>query len=159
MTSAFPGKTLLAFVLLHSVLQVQICLLLQVFIFVFPPPICRVLHAKCWAEWSTNWNQDFWENINNLRYADHTTLMAESKEEWNSLLINVKEESGKAGLKLNIKKIKIMASDPIRSLQIEGESVTGNRLYFLWAPKSLRMVTAAMQLKEACFLEEKQCKT
>ena len=99
------------------------------------------------------------KNINNLRYADDTTLMAESEEVLNSLLMKVKEESEKVGLKLNIQKTKIMASGPITSWQIDGESVTGNRLYFLWAPKSLQMVTAAMQLKEACFLEEKQCKT
>ena len=90
-------------------------------------------------------------NINNLRYADDTTLMAESEEELKSLLIKVKEESGKAGLKLNIQKTKITVSGRITSWQIGGETQT---LYF-WAPKSLQMVTAAMKLKDTCSLEEK----
>ena len=90
-------------------------------------------------------------NINNLRYADNTTLMAES-EELKSLLINVKEESKKAGLKLSIQKTKIMASGPITSWQIDGETTTD----FLWgALKSLQMVTAALKLKDACSLAEK----
>ena len=76
---------------------------------------------KCWAGWSTSWNQDCQENISNLRYANDTTLMAESKEELKSLLLNVKEESEKAGLKLNIQKTKIMASGPFTSWQIEGK--------------------------------------
>ena len=87
-------------------------------------------------------------NINNLRYADDTTLVTESEEELKSLLLKVKEESEKVGLKLNIKKTKIMASGLITSWQIDGETV-------FWAPKSLQMVTAAMKLKDACFLEEK----
>ena len=74
---------------------------------------------KYQAEWITSWDQDSWENINNHRYADDTTIMAESKEELKSLLIRVKEESEKAGLKLNIHKTKIMASGPITSWQIE----------------------------------------
>ena len=90
-------------------------------------------------------------NINNLRYADDTTLMAESKE-LKSLLMKMKEESEKAGLKLNIQKTKIMASGPITSWQIDGETMT--RL-FSWAPKSLQMVTAAMKLKGAFPLAEK----
>ena len=91
-------------------------------------------------------------NINNLRYADDTTLMAESEEELNSLLVQVKEESEKVGLKLSIQKTKIMASGPITSWQIDGETVTD----FIWgAPKSLQMLTAAMKLKDACSLEEK----
>ena len=94
-------------------------------------------------------------NINNLRYADDTTLMAESKEELKSLLMKVKEESEKDGLKLNIQKIKIMASGPITSWQIDGETMESERLYFWGAPKSLQMVTAAMKLKDACSLEEK----
>ena len=93
-------------------------------------------------------------NINNLRYADDTTLMAESKEELKSLLMKVKEESEKVGLKLNIQKTKIMASGPITSWQIEGETVETVRDYF-WAPKSLQMVTAALKLKDTCSLEEK----
>ena len=72
--------------------------------------ICRVHHEKCWAGGSTSWNQDCQENINNLRYANDTTLMAESEEELKSLLMKVKEESEKVGLKLNIKKTKIMAN-------------------------------------------------
>ena len=86
-------------------------------------------------------------NINNLRYADDTTLMVESKEELKSLLMKVKEESEKAGLKLNIQKTKIMASSPIISWQIDGETMETDRLYFLGLQKSLQMVTVAMKLK------------
>ena len=93
-------------------------------------------------------------NINNLRYADDTTFMAESEEELKSLLMKVKEESEKAGLKLNIQKTKIMASRPITSWQIDGETMETETLFFQ-APKSLQMVTAAMKLKYACSLEEK----
>ena len=92
-------------------------------------------------------------NINNFRYADDTTLMADSEEELNSLLMKVKEESEKAGLKLDIQETKIMASHPITSWQIDGGIV---RFYYIfWTPKSLKMVTAAMILKDACSLEEK----
>ena len=94
-------------------------------------------------------------NINNLRYADETTLKAESKEELKSLLIKVREESKNVGLKLNIQKTKIMASSPITSWKIDGETMETVRDYFWGAPKSLQMVTAAMKLKDACFLEEK----
>ena len=94
-------------------------------------------------------------NINNLRYADDTTLMAESEEELKSFLIKVKEESEKVGLKLNIQKTKIMASGPITSWQIDGKSVETGTDFILGAPKSLQMVTAAMKLKDACSLEEK----
>ena len=94
-------------------------------------------------------------NINNLRYADDTTLMAESKEELKSLLMKVKEESEKVGLKLNIQKTKIMASSLISSWQIDGETQKQWQTLFSWAPKSLHMVTAAMKLKDACSLEEK----
>ena len=94
-------------------------------------------------------------NINNLRYADNTTLMAESEEELNSLLMKVQEESEKVGLKLNIHKTKIMASGPITSWKIDGET-TETVTDFIWgAPKSLQMVTAAMKLKDAFSLEEK----
>ena len=93
-------------------------------------------------------------NINNLRYADDTTLMAES-EELKSLLMKVKEESGKVGLKLNIQKTKIMASGPITSWQIDGETVEIVSDFILGAPKSLQMVIAAMKLKEAYSLEGK----
>ena len=85
-------------------------------------------------------------NINNLRYADDTTLMTESKEELKSLLMKVKEESEKVGLRLNIQKTKIMASGPITSWQIDGETVSD---FIFWAPKSLQMVTAAMKLKDS----------
>ena len=86
-------------------------------------------------------------NSNNFRYADDTTFMAESEEELKSLLIKVKEESGKVGLKPNIQKTKIMAFGPITSWQIDGETVADS---FRGAPKSLQMVTAAMKLKDAC---------
>ena len=93
-------------------------------------------------------------NINNLRYVDDTTLMAKS-EELESLLMKVKEESEKVGLKLNIQKTKIMASGPITSWQIDGETVQTVVDFTFWAPKSLQMVTAAMKFKDACSLEEK----
>ena len=95
-------------------------------------------------------------NINNLRYADDITLMAESKEELKSLLMKVKEKSEKVALKLNIQKTKIMASNPITSWEIDGETVeTVSDFVFLGAPKSLQMVTAAMKLKDAYSLEGK----
>ena len=94
-------------------------------------------------------------NINNLRYADDTTLMAESQEELKSLLMKVKEESEKVGLKLNIEKTMIMASGPITSGEIDGETVETVSDFIFWAPKSLQMVTAAMKLKDAYSLEEK----
>ena len=87
-------------------------------------------------------------NINNLRNADDTTLLAESEEELKSLLMKVKEESEKAGLKLNIPKTKIVASGPITSWQIDGETMEQCQNLFSWAPKSLQMVTAAMKLKD-----------
>ena len=96
-------------------------------------------------------------NINNLRYADNTTLMAESEEELKSLLMKVKEEREKVGLKLNIQKIKIMASSPITSWQIDGETVETVADFIFGAPKSLQMVIAAMKLKDAYSLEEKLC--
>ena len=94
-------------------------------------------------------------NINNLRYADDTTFMAESKEELNSLLMNMKEKSEKVGLKLNIQKTKIMASGSITSWQIDGETVKTVADFIFWASKSLQMVTTTMKLKDACSLEEK----
>jgi len=94
-------------------------------------------------------------NISNLRYAGDTALMAESKEELKSLLMNVKEESEKVGLKLNIQKTKIMASGPITSWQIDGETVETVADFILGAPKSLQMLTEAMKLKDACSLEGK----
>ena len=94
-------------------------------------------------------------NINNLRYADDTTLMAESEEELKSFLMKVKEESEKVGLKLNIQKTKIMASGHIASCELDGETVETVSDFIFWAPKSLQMVTAAMKLKDAYSLEEK----
>ena len=94
-------------------------------------------------------------NINNLRYADDTTLMAESEEDLKSLLMKVKEESEKVGLKLNIQKTKIMASGSITSREIDGRQWKHCQTLFLWAPKSLQMVTAAMKLKDTYSLEGK----
>ena len=93
-------------------------------------------------------------NINNLRYADDTTLMTESEEELKSLLMKVKEESEKLGLKLNMQKTKIMASDPITSWQMDGKQWKQWLTLFFWAPKSLQIVTVAMKLKDAYSLEE-----
>ena len=95
-----------------------------------------------------------WRNINNLRYADDTTLMAESEEQLKSLLMKVKEESENVGLKLNIQRMKIMASGPITSWEINGKQWKQCQTLFFWAPKSLQMVIAAMKLKDAYFLEE-----
>ena len=94
-------------------------------------------------------------NSNNRRYANDTTLMAESKEELKSLLMKVKRESEKVGLKLNIQKTKIMASGPIISWQIDGETVETVADFIFLAPKSLQMVAAAMKLKDTCSLEKK----
>ena len=94
-------------------------------------------------------------NINNLRYADDTTLMAESKEELKSFLMNVKEESEKVGLKLNIQNMKIMVSGLITSWEIDGQTVETVSDFILGAPKSLQMVIAAMKLKDTYSLEEK----
>ena len=94
-------------------------------------------------------------NINNVRYADDTTLMAESEEELKSLLMNVKKESEKVGLNLSIQKTKIMASGPITSWQIDGETVETVSDFIFCAPKSLQMAIAAMKLKDAYSLEGK----
>ena len=94
-------------------------------------------------------------NINNLRDADDTTLMAESEEELKSLLMKVKEESEKIGLKLNIQKTKIMASGPITSWEIDGEIMETVTDFIFLGPKSLQMVTVVMKLKDACSLGEK----
>ena len=99
-----------------------------------------------------------WRDINNLIYADDTTLVAESKGELKTFLMKVKQESEKFGFKLNIQKTKIMASGPITSWQIDGETVetvTDCIFFFFWSPKSLQMVTPALKLKDACSLEEK----
>ena len=94
-------------------------------------------------------------NINNLRYADDTTLVAESKEELKSLLMKVKEESEKVALKLNIQKTKIMASGPITSCQIDGETVETVTDFIFLGLKIMKMVTATMKLKDTCSLEVK----
>ena len=94
-------------------------------------------------------------SINNLRYGDDTTLMTESEEELKSLLMKVKEESEKVGLKLNIQNMKIMASGPITSQQTDGEMMETVTDFILGAPKLLQMVTEAMKLKDACSLKEK----
>ena len=94
-------------------------------------------------------------NNNNLRYADNTTLLAESEEELRSLLMKVKQESEKVGLKLNIQETKIMESGPITSWQIDGEAVETVSNFIFWAPKSLQMVIAAMELKDTYSLEGK----
>ena len=94
-------------------------------------------------------------NTNNFRYADDTTLMAESEEELKSLLMKVKEETEKVGLKLNIQKTKIMASGPVTSWQIDGETIETVADFIFGAPKSLQMVTTAMKLKDTCSLKEK----
>ena len=94
-------------------------------------------------------------NINNLRYADDTTIMAESEEELKSLLMKVKEESGKVGLKLNIQKTKIMTPSSITTWQIDGETMETVTDFIFWTPKSLQVMTAAMKLKDTCSLEGK----
>ena len=99
------------------------------------------------------------KNINNLRYADGTILMAESEEELKTFLRNVNEESEKAGLKLNIQKTKIMASGPIASWQIDGETMEIVTDFIFGAPKSLQMVTAAMKLEDTCSSEGKLWQT
>ena len=93
-------------------------------------------------------------NINNFIYVDDTTIMAESKEELKNLLMKVKEESEKAGLKLNFQRTKNMASGPITSWEIDGETMETVTDFISWVPKSLQMVTAAMKLKDAYSLEE-----
>ena len=99
---------------------------------------------KCLAGWSTSWNQIAKRNINNLRYADDTILMAESDEELKNLLMKVKEESENVGLKLNIQKTKIMASGPITSWQILGETMDIVTDFIFWGSKVTQMGTAAM---------------
>ena len=119
---------------------------------------------------STSWETLGWKkhtarititgrNLNNLRYADDTTLRAESEEELKGILMKLKEENEKAGLKLNIQKTKIMASGPITSQQIGGKQRKQWETLFSQAPKSLQMVTAAMKLKDARSLEEKLWQT
>ena len=94
-------------------------------------------------------------NINNLRYANDTSLIAERKQELKNLLMKMKEQSEKTGLKLNIQKVKIVASGPITSRQIDGETIEEWQTLFSWVPKLPQMVTEAMKLKDTCSLEEK----
>ena len=117
--------------------------------------ICRVHHVKCLADESQAGIKTAKRNINNLRYADDTTLRAEYEEELKSFLIRVKVENEKAGLKLNIQKTKIMASSPNTSWQIEGEKWKRWQILFFGAPKSLLTETAAMKLKDTWFLGRK----
>ena len=109
-------------------------------------------------EAAQTWLKTAGRNINNLWYVDNTTLIAEREDELKSLLMKVKEESKKAGLKLNIQNTKIMASGPITSWQIDGETVEAVRASF-WAPESLQMVTAAMKLKDTSSVEEESWPT
>ena len=111
-------------------------------------------YEKCWAWWITSWNQDCEEKYQHLRYADDTTLIAESEEELKSLLMKVKDESEKACLKLNIQKTKILASGPIPSWQIDEKQWKWWQTLSFVAPKSLRLVTEAMKLKDTRLLEE-----
>ena len=106
-------------------------------------------------EWSTSWNQVFQENTNNLWYADDTTLMAEREEELKSLLMKLKEENEKPGLKLNIQKTKIMASSPITSWQIDGETIETVRGFIFLGSKITEGGDCNQKLKDACSLEEK----
>ena len=108
---------------------------------------------KCWLDEAQTGIKIPGRNINNLRYADDTTLMAESEDELKSLLVKVKEESEKIGLKLSIQETKIMASGPITSWQIDGETVETVSDFNFGAPKSLQMVIAAIKLKDAYSLE------
>ena len=117
--------------------------------------LCRVHHVKCQAHKTQPGIKIASININNLKYVDDTTLMAESKEELKILLMKVKEESEKVGLKLNIQKMKIMASSPITSWQIDGEKMETVRDLIFLGSKILQVVTAAMKFKDVCFLEEK----
>ena len=115
----------------------------------------RVHHEKRWAGGSRSWNQDCRENINNFRYADDTTLMAESEEELKRLLMKVKEESDKFGLKLNIQKTKIMASGPITSWEIHGETVETVSDFILGGSKITANGDCSHEIKNAYSLEEK----
>ena len=117
--------------------------------------LCRVHHEKCWAGKSTGWNQDCQDNISNLRHADDTTLMAENEEELKSLLMKVKEESEKVGLKLNIQKTKIMASGPITSWQIDGETVETVADYIFLGSKITVDDDSSHEIKRCLLLRRK----
>ena len=117
--------------------------------------MCRVHHEKCWAGRSTSWNQIIGRNINNLRYADDTSLMAESEEELKSLLMKVKEESENAGLKLNIQKAKIMAYVPITSWQIDGETMETMTDFIFLASKITADGDCSHEIKRCLLLRRK----
>ena len=117
--------------------------------------MCRVHHVKFGLDEAQTGIKISKRNINNLRYADDTTLMAESKEELKSLLMKVKQENEKVGLKLNTQKTKIMASGPITSWQIDRETMESMTDFIFLVSKSLQIVTAAMKFKDACSLKEK----
>ena len=117
--------------------------------------MCRVHCVKCWAAEAQAEIKFAGRNINNLRYADDITVMAEGEEEMKSLLMKVKEESEKAGLKLNIQKSKIVASSPITSWKIDRKTVETVADFLLLSSRSLQMVTAAMKFKDSCTLKEK----
>ena len=112
-------------------------------------------HEKHWAGRSTSWNQDGGRNINNLRYADNTTLMAESKEELKSLLMKVEEESEKVGIKLNVQKTKIMASGSITSWEIDGETVETVSDFILGGSKITADGDCSHEIKRRLFLGRK----
>ena len=115
----------------------------------------RVHHEKRWAGRTTSWNQDGGRNINYLRYADDTNLMAESEEELKSLLMKVKEESEKVGLKLNIQKTKITASSPITSWQIDGETVETVSDFIFWGSKIMADGDCSHEIKTRLLLGRK----
>ena len=117
--------------------------------------LCRVHHEKRWARRNTSWNPDCREKYQSPEICNDTTFMAESEEELKNLLMKVKDESEKVGLKLNIQKMKIMASGPITSCEIDGETVERMSDLISGAPKSLEMVIAAMKLKDTSSLEGK----
>ena len=117
--------------------------------------LCRVHHEKCWTGQAQAGVKIAMRNINNLRYADDTTLLAQSEEELKSLLMKVEEESGKVGLKLNIQKMKIMASGPITSWKIDGETVETVSDFIFGGSKITADGDSAMKLKDAYSLEEK----
>ena len=126
-----------------------------VYVTLFIKLICRIHHEKHWTGGSTSWNQDCLENINNLRYADDTTLMTESKEELKSLLMKVKEGSEKVGLKLIIQKTKIMASGPITTWQIDGETVETVTDLILGGSKVTENGDCSHEIKGCLLLERK----
>ena len=122
--------------------------------------ICRVPHVKCWAGFQFQAGIEIaGRNINNLRYANNSTLMAECEEELKRLLMRVKEESGKAGLKLNIQKTKIMASSPITSWHIDGEIMDNSQTLFSWAPKSITVDNDCSHEIKRCLLLGREAMT